>query len=554
MYICELLRQQSFFIAIQSDFTTQTFFYSKHIMLFLNEFQDYFIHALNVDMDWKPGPIARFFAWTVFSLYIISLIFTTVYCLMQFQLYRYYRRYRKLYPQDPPPPKAIADADLPMVTIQLPMFNEKYVVEKLVDIMMKMDYPKDKFEVHVIDDSNDETVEIAQKKVNEWKAKGYQIEYIRRPHRQGYKAGALKDAMPLAKGEFLAIFDADFEPYPSFLRKTIPYFQDPKIGVVQTRWEHINEEYSLITKLQVLPLNVHFTVEQLGRMAGGLLLQFNGTAGVWRKKTIEDAGGWESDTLTEDLDLSIRAQLEGYRIMFLEKLGSPAELPAEMNSFKAQQHRWMKGGAETARKMLPTIWKSDRLGLWQKIQATFHLMGSTLFLMVFMMGIMSVPVMHTMSYIGIPKGVFTWFMVGFLSMVVIYYTGNVTADISNRTKKSIFWGFLWRFPMCLSLSLGLALHNARAVIEGWRGQRSEFVRTPKFNIANKGDAMKKGNYIAAKLKWETIFEGILMLYFIFGVLDGLLFANTEFLTFHLMLAVGYGSIFFYTLNHLYSKK
>ncbi len=533
-------------------------------MLLLNDFQDWVIKYFNLNpdfvkgTDYIPGPGMYFFSHTVFVIYIISLLFTTFYCLMQFQLFYHYKKYRNKHPQDPPPPKAMADSDLPMVTIQLPMFNEKYVVEKLVDVIMLSDYPKDKFEVHIIDDSNDETVEIAQAKVKEWKDKGYNIEYIRRPHRQGFKAGALKDAMPFAKGEFLAIFDADFEPYPDFLRKTIPYFQDPKIGVVQTRWEHINQEHSMITKLQVLPLNVHFTVEQLGRMSGGFLLQFNGTAGVWRKQTIDDAGGWESDTLTEDLDLSIRAQLKGYRIMFLEKLGSPAELPAEMNAFKAQQHRWMKGGAETARKMLPTIWKSDKLSLWQKIQATAHLVGSTLFLMVFIMGVVSVPVMHTFHFVKeswtwVPPKIFSYFMIGFLSMVVIYYTGNVTADISKKSKWDIFKGFLWRFPMCLSLSLGMALHNAKAVLEGWMGQKSDFVRTPKFNIAKKGDAIKKGEYIKAKLKPQTIWEGILMTYFILAILDGLIIGNTDFLTFHLMLAVGYGSIFFYTLRHLYAK-
>jgi cellulose synthase/poly-beta-1,6-N-acetylglucosamine synthase-like glycosyltransferase len=533
-------------------------------MILLTTFQDWFITFFHLNADavkgtnYVPSQGMIIFAHIVFVIYILSLLFTTFYCLMQFQLYYFYKRYRNKYPQDPPPPSPMTDAQLPFVTVQLPMFNEKYVVEKLVDVIMKFDYPKDKFEVHVIDDSNDETVEIAQAKVKEWKDKGFNIEYIRRPHRQGFKAGALKDAMPLAKGEFLAIFDADFEPYPEFLRKTIPYFQDPTVGVVQTRWEHINQEHSLITKLQVLPLNVHFTIEQLGRMSGGLLLQFNGTAGVWRRKTIDDAGGWESDTLTEDLDLSIRAQLKGYRIMFLEKLGSPAELPAEMNAFKAQQHRWMKGGAETARKMLPTIWRSDKLTFWKKFQGTAHLVGSTLFLMVFIMSIVSVPVMHTFhlvkqTWTWVPPKIFTYFMVGFLSMVTIYYTGNVTADISGKSKWQIFKGFLWRFPMCLSLSLGMALHNAKAVIEGWLGQKSEFVRTPKFNIVNKGDNIKKGNYIKPKLKSQTIWEGVLMVYFILAILDGLIFGITDFLTFHLMLAVGYGSIFFYTLRHTYSK-
>jgi hypothetical protein len=293
-------------------------------------------------------------------------------------------------------------------------------------------------------------------------------------------------------------------------------------------------------------------------MSGGYLLQFNGTAGVWRKQTIEDAGGWESDTLTEDLDLSIRAQLKGYQILFLEQLGSPAELPAEMNAFKAQQHRWMKGGAETARKMLPTIWRSARLSLWKKIQATSHLFGSSLFLMVFVMSITSVPVMHTfhlvkLSWTWVPSKIFTYFMVGFLSMVTIYFTGNVTADISGKSKWELFKAFIWRFPLCLSLSLGLALHNAKAVLEGWMGKKSEFVRTPKFNITKKGDVIKKGNYIKAKLKPQTIWEGLLMVYFVLAILDGLFFGITEFLTFHLMLVIGYGSIFIFTLRHLYSK-
>lgn len=534
-------------------------------MMLQASFQEWAINFFHLDpiaatgKNYVASPGMYLFAKIVFIIYIISLLFTTFYCLMQFQLYYHYKRYRNKFPQDPPPPQPMTDANLPMVTVQLPMFNEKYVVEKLVDVMMQFDYPKDKFEVHVIDDSNDETVEIAQAKVNEWKAKGYNIEYIRRPHRQGFKAGALKDAMPLAKGDFLAIFDADFEPYPDFLRKTIPYFQDPSVGVVQTRWEHINQEHSLITKLQVLPLNVHFTVEQLGRMSGGFLLQFNGTAGVWRRQTIEDAGGWESDTLTEDLDLSIRAQLKGYRIMFLEKLGSPAELPAEMNAFKAQQHRWMKGGAETARKMLPTIWKSDRLSLWKKIQATAHLVGSTLFLMVFLMSITSIPVMHTFhlvkeSWTWVPPKIFTYFMVGFLSMAMIYFTGNITADISGKSKWQLFKSFLWRFPMCLSLSLGMALHNAKAVLEGWMGQKSEFVRTPKFNITNQDKGVKKGSYIKAKLKTQTILEGIFAFIFFLAILDGLFFGITDFLTFHLMLLVGYGSIFLYTIRHLYAKQ
>jgi len=277
-----------------------------------------------------------------------------------------------------------ADYVWPMVTVQLPLYNEQYVVERLIDTIAEFDYPKDRFEIHILDDSTDETLDIVKRKVEEYKAKGFQIEQILRTVRQGYKAGALKDGTVFAKGEFLAIFDADFMPKPDFLKKTVPFFQDPKVGVVQTRWEHINQNYSLITKLQALQLNVHFTVEQVGRMQGDYFLQFNGTAGVWRKSTIEDAGGWEADTLTEDLDLSIRAQMKGWKIKFLEEIGSPAELPAEMNALKSQQFRWMKGGAETARKMLPTLWKSKDLTTRQKIHATQHLFASSVFLFVFL--------------------------------------------------------------------------------------------------------------------------------------------------------------------------
>jgi len=279
---------------------------------------------------------------------------------MQFDLLVFYKRGLKsitLNPDNNPDNevnKLPADYVWPMVTVQLPLYNEQYVVERLIDTIAAFDYPKDRFEIHILDDSNDETLDIVKRKVEEYKAKGFQIEQILRPIRQGFKAGALKDGTIFAKGEFLAIFDADFMPRADFLKKTVPFFQDPKVGVVQTRWEHINQNYSLITKLQALQLNVHFTVEQVGRMQGDYFLQFNGTAGVWRKSTIDDAGGWEADTLTEDLDLSIRAQMKGWKIKFLEEIGSPAELPAEMNALKSQQFRWMKGGAETARKMLPT--------------------------------------------------------------------------------------------------------------------------------------------------------------------------------------------------------
>ncbi|NNF22426.1 MAG: glycosyltransferase, partial [Saprospiraceae bacterium] len=313
-----------------------------------------------------------------FGSYIICLSYITLYCLMQFHLMLHYKSHKRLWKKEAEP-KPLMNGDFPLVTIQLPIYNEFFVVERLIDKIMSLNYPKDKLEVHVLDDSTDDTVELSRQKVKEYQSEGFEIRLIHRKDRKGYKAGALKEALPFANGEYIAIFDADFLPDSDFLLDTMPYFRDEGVGVVQTRWGHLNQNYSLITELQAFQLNVHFTVEQQGRESADYLLQFNGTAGVWRTKTIRDAGGWEADTLTEDLDLSYRAQLKGWKFVYLEDVLSPAELPSEMNGLKSQQYRWMKGGAETARKLLPQVWRS-KLKTIQKIHATTHLMGSSVFL------------------------------------------------------------------------------------------------------------------------------------------------------------------------------
>ncbi|MEN0006818.1 MAG: cellulose synthase family protein [Bacteroidota bacterium] len=526
-------------------------------------------------------------AYSVLAIYTVALLYITVYCVMQFNLLYYYKKSQRQ--QNPLATanaeaqeqqneqlsvlttpttatqmdaegvlvaEALAHEEYPFVTVQLPIFNEKYVVERLIDNITQFDYPRDRFEIHILDDSNDETIDITKQKVEEYKAKGYNIEQITRVDRKGYKAGALKDGTKFAKGEFIAIFDADFLPRPNFLLNTIPFFDDPTVGVVQTRWEHINEDYSLITKLQALQLNVHFTVEQRGRMAGDYLLQFNGTAGVWRRQTIEEAGGWEADTLTEDLDLSIRAQLKGWKIKYLEEIGSPAELPVEMNSLKSQQFRWMKGGAETAKKMLPTVWQSN-LSLNQKIHATSHLLASTVFVFVFIVGVFSVPLLFLLGDLiemGFSKNFFAIFLSGLLSIIGIYYVANVQSPVHKHEDltRSIY-KFLFLFPLFLALSMGLSLHNSVAVIQGYRGKKSPFVRTPKFNIRNIKDKFMKNKYLSRKITWTTIFEGLLALYFLGGVLGALYIQNTTFIVFHLLLALGYGAIFYYTLRHLTIK-
>ena len=487
-------------------------------------------------------------AYIVLGIYTVALTYIMIYCLLQLHLLYHYKKHywkngNKKYKK-----ASINDNDLPFVTIQLPVFNEMYVVERLVDKIVKMDYPKDRFEIHLLDDSTDETVDISKRKTEEYKAKGFNIDFFHRVDRKGYKAGALKEGMKHAKGEFIAIFDADFLPREDFLLTTIPYFEDKEVGVVQTRWEHINRDYSMLTRLQAMQLNVHFTIEQLGRKASNCFLQFNGTAGVWRRETIDSAGGWEADTLTEDLDLSYRAQLKGWKITYLEKFGSPAELPAEMNGLKSQQFRWMKGGAENARKLLPTVWKSD-MSFWQKLHSTSNLMSSSVFLFVFIMGVFSVPTLFALPVVGLTSGIFKYFLVSLLSVISVYYVANVQAELEKQSYTKMLFKFIFLFPLFLALSMGLSLHNTVAVIQGYIGKKSPFIRTPKFNIKGIKDSFKNQNYLAKKLPLTTIFEGLLAVYFLFGILGGIYLQDWSFLLFHGMLMIGFGSICFYSVRH-----
>lgn len=486
----------------------------------------------------------------VFLIYSLALVIVTVYCLMQVHLlYNYKLFHRRKSASGPTQPVPADGMEWPFVTVQLPVFNELYVAERLIDNVMQQDYPKDRFEVQVLDDSTDETLRITRQKVEEYRKQGFHIVQIRRKERKGFKAGALKDAMSQAKGDFIAIFDADFLPRPDFLKKTLAQFHDAKTAVVQTRWEHLNESYSLLTRLQALQLNVHFRVEQQGRKAGNYLLQFNGTAGVWRRQAIEDAGGWEADTLTEDLDLSIRAQLRGWKIVYLEEVGSPAELPAEMNGLKSQQFRWMKGGAETARKMLPAVWKSS-LNFGQKLHATLQLVASTVFVFVFLMGVFSVPLLFFLNELELGWAPLRWAIVGMLCILAVYYVANVETPSKEGGYLRHLVKFIILFPLFLSLSMGLSLHNTVAVVQGWLGRQSAFVRTPKFNIRGLRDSFQLGNYLASKVTWTTVMEGLMAAYFLVAALFGIRTNNYSFLALHGLMALGFGTIFFYTLKHL----
>lgn len=491
------------------------------------------------------------FGYIFFIIYTLSLIYVTIFCLMQLHLL-----YRYCYGK----PGALTDAKneslpteiFPFVTIQLPIFNERYVVERLIDNIVTLDYPKDRYEIHVLDDSTDDTLTITQRKVAEYKNKGFNIECLSRTDRSGYKAGALKEAMLQAKGEFIAIFDADFLPRPDFLKSTLSAFADEKIGVVQTRWEHINQHYSLLTELQAFQLNVHFTVEQKGRYKAGYMLQFNGTAGVWRKQCIEDAGGWEADTLTEDLDLSYRAQMKGWKIKYLEDVTAPAELPADINGLKSQQYRWMKGGAETARKMLPKVWASN-IYWHQKVQATAHLLSSSIFIFVFIIGVFSFPMMFLLNPLGIDTSKLAVFMISLLAIIGVYYVANVEMAWPKTNKLWMILKFVLLFPVFLALSMGLAFHNSLAVIQGFLGKQSPFVRTPKYGVTQKNDIVIQTKYFSKKMDWVSIGEGILSLYFFTAIFLGYRYDMKEFIVLHFLLAFGYLILFFYAVQSKFSR-
>lgn len=486
------------------------------------------------------------FSYCILFIYICALSYIGIFCLMQLHLLFIYIRKSNQNRIELPM------SEYPMVSIQLPIFNEKYVIERLINAVTKFDYPKDRFEIRVLDDSSDETVDIVHQCVTKYKKQGFNIHHITREARTGFKAGALRDDMKNTKGEFIAIFDADFVPKPDFLKRTMPFFEDANVGVVQTRWGHLNEDYSLLTKLQAFHLNVHFTVEQAGRDKGNYFLQFNGTGGVWRAKAIEEAGGWEADTLTEDLDLCMRAQLNGYKIAFLENIVSPAELPAEMNGLKSQQYRWMKGGAETAKKLIPSIWKSD-ISFGKKLHTTLHLLGSTVFLCVFLAGFISVPLVFFIDESVIDIRYFSVFLANTLAIVSVYFIGNVkTLWIQDSLIKKLL-KFVFLFPLFLAMSMGLSLHNSIAVIQGFIGKKTPFIRTPKLNLNNLSKSIKNKQYITSKLSLATIFEGLLSIYFLSAIIMSIKQNNTPFLAFHSLLLIGYGSIFIMSIKHLKFK-
>ncbi|MEM9446379.1 MAG: cellulose synthase family protein [Verrucomicrobiota bacterium] len=382
-------------------------------------------------------------------------------------------------------------ASLPKVTVQLPIFNEKYVVERLLEAVAELDYPQNLLEIQLLDDSTDETQKIAEAKILELQKRGLDAVHIHRENRQGYKAGALGEGLRVAKGEFLAIFDADFLPSKDILLKTIHHFVDPEVGMIQTRWGHINRHYNFLTRMQALLLDGHLLIEQTVRNRTGRFFNFNGTAGVWRKTAIQEAGGWQHDTLTEDLDLSYRAQLKGWKFVFLPHLITPAELPVDMNSFKTQQHRWAKGAVQTCKKLLPTIWRSP-VTLKIKMEATFHLTANIAYLLLVIMALLMRP---GLSYFDqfLDGAIYLDLCVFVLATFsVLLFYGVVLWEL-----KVSWWKKVLYLPSLMAIGIGLSINNAKAVMEALLNYTTGFSRTPKYGITNKDQTWKRKSYISS---------------------------------------------------------
>ncbi len=392
-------------------------------------------------------------------------------CLFGFHRYSVLLRYFR-YRREIPRPSGTLDP-LPVVTVQLPVFNERFVVDRLLEAVAALDYPRELLEIQVLDDSTDETTAFARRKVKELQVRGFDAKLIHRPDRTGYKAGALENGLATARGEFIYILDADFVPPSDVLRRMLPFFSDSGIGMVQARWGHLNREQSVLTRVQSILLDGHFLLEQTSRSRSGRFFHFNGTAGIWRKSCIADAGGWEPDTLTEDLDLSFRAQMKGWRFAYLNDVVTPAELPADMDGFKAQQHRWTKGSIQNALKWLVPVWRS-RLSWPVKVEATFQLTCNFVYLFIVALLVLLLPIPGADPAWGwgpIPS--LAIFLAGTCSVLVFYTVTALTLYPSR------WWRDLLLLPLLLAVGVGLSLNNARAVLEALRGKRTAFVRTPK---------------------------------------------------------------------------
>ncbi len=475
----------------------------------------------------------------IIVLYTIGPVLITIYSIGQFHLLYILLKNRKTYKTEAP---VYPEGEWPLVTVQIPMYNEMYVAEHVIDACAKLDYPKDKLEIQVLDDSTDKTLEIANKRADYWKEQGLDVVVIHRENRQGFKAGALHEGTQVAKGEFIAIFDADFRPNPDFLYNTVGYFQDEKVGVVQTRWGHLNREYSLLTRAQSLMHDAFFMIEQTARSMAGYFLRFNGSGGLWRKETIADAGDWSGETLSEDYDLCIRAQLKGWKIAYNNEIEAPAELPVTMVDFKVQQYRWTKGRGQVIKKH---FWNliTAKLPFMVKVHAVFDLLNVFINVGILLLALMSIPLVFLLQE---NPEVRTFFMIQSIALINIliapWFAWIVFDKYADSTKMK------WKemkasFVPFLILLIGFPFFMVVSLIDGFVNKKSFFHRTSKYNALNSNDSWKNKIYSPSEVPAITWFEGILAVTFLLALIIDITIVSVAFIPFHILLTLGFGSIF-----------
>ena len=462
--------------------------------------------------------------------YFIVLILLASYGAHRYVLVYLYYKNKKNRTTEP----AALFEDLPRVTVQLPIFNEQYVVDRLLDSICKLQYPREKLDIQLLDDSTDETVEVARALVERYAAMGYPVTYHHRTNREGFKAGALAEGLKTAKGEFIAIFDADFVPPEDFLMKVIHHFTNPKVGMVQTRWTHINRNYSFLTEVEAILLDGHFVLEHSGRARSDVFFNFNGTAGMWRRTAIDEAGGWQHDTLTEDTDLSYRAQLKGWKFVYLQDVECPAELPVEMTAFKTQQARWAKGLIQTSKKILPHVLRSD-VPRHVKLEAWFHLTANLSYPLMIVLSVLLLPAMIIRFYQG-------WFQMLYIDLPLFMASTFSISSFYLVSQKELFprtWprAFLY-LPFLMALGIGLTITNTRAVLEALAGKQTAFARTPKYRVESKKDKVGAKKY-RKRLGWVPWVELLIGTYFAWTVYYAI--ANENYITvpFLLLFVLGY---------------
>jgi cellulose synthase/poly-beta-1,6-N-acetylglucosamine synthase-like glycosyltransferase len=448
--------------------------------------------------------------------YFMAVYFGILGVLSLYGIYRYrivylFLRYRKY---DRQPKSRFRPDQLPRVTVQLPLFNEMYVAERLIDAVVKLDYPRELLEIQVLDDSTDETREIASQAVKKYFDQGFDITYYHRDERTGFKAGALEAGLKRSSGEFILIFDADFVPRPDCIRRMIDYFTDERVGMVQMRWSHINADCSLLTKVQAIMLDAHFVIEQTARDRCGSFFNFNGTAGMWRREAIEWSGGWQHDTLAEDTDLSYRAQMLGWRFVYLVDSDVPAELPVEMSGFRSQQHRWAKGVTQVGKKLLRRIWSDPRLPLRVKLEQFFRLTGNLAAPMVIVLALINFPIL----IVRYNQGFFHLFL--FDVPILMLSTFSVVAYYlvaQWHLYPDCWWRSIKYIPFVMAMGIALSFSNARAALEALIGVKTPFVRTPKYGIeTGKDTSWMRKRYMARRLAVPAL-EFLFAIYFAFTV-------------------------------------